>query len=235
MFLLDMTVGEVATQLPGASAVFFRHKINFCCKGNETLKALLNSNDKAAEIIAELEDIQQRGITTPNWNEMSEAELVEHLMRRYHQVHREQLPELIRLAARVEAVHGEHDKCPNGLARHLKLMQEELEQHMQKEEHILFPMLCNNYGATAAGPISVMREEHDEHFQAIEKIYKLTNDITLHPEACNTWQALYLGLQAFIADINMHIHIENDVLFERAVASKPHDGMSVCCGSCGGA
>jgi len=69
--------------------------------------------------------------------------------------------------------------------------------------------------AMVSGPISVMMADHEAHIAEIEKIYQLTNDVTLHAGACNTWTALYLGLQAFISDLNMHIHIENAILFAR--------------------
>ncbi|MGL1180974.1 hemerythrin domain-containing protein, partial [Vibrio parahaemolyticus] len=66
--------------------------------------------------------------------------LIDHILTRYHARHREQLPELIRLARRVESVHGDRPECPRGLADHLETMQQELESHMQKEEMVLFPI-----------------------------------------------------------------------------------------------
>ena len=151
-----------------------------------------------------------------DWNTQPQDQLIDHLLARYHARHREQLPELIRLASRVEQVHGERDNCPNGLADHLRDMQQELESHMLKEEQILFPVLLDGLGARAAAPISVMRMEHDHHGEELAKLEALTHGITLPRGACNTWRALYLGLQTLREDLMAHIHLENNVLFERA-------------------
>lgn len=92
----------------------------------------------------------------------SNEELIEHILTRYHDTHREQLPELIHLAERVERVHGGHTACPAGLSAHLEHMAEELETHMAKEEQILFPMITRGMSAMAGGPVAVMRHEHEE-------------------------------------------------------------------------
>ena len=155
-----------------------------------------------------------------DWQEASAEELIQHILARYHQRHREQLPELIRLARRVEQVHGEHPHCPNGLADHLSDIQQALESHMAKEEQILFPMLLRGEHSMSRGPISVMRFEHEQHGQALEELYALTDRITAPLHACNTWQALYRGLDEFCRDLTRHIQLENEVLFVGPAAGK---------------
>lgn len=147
--------------------------------------------------------------------EMTTPELIDFILKRYHEVHREQFEELIELATRVELVHIEDERSPFGLAKHLMAMQSELEQHMFKEENILFPMLQRGQASFAAGPIHVMREDHDDHRLQIEKILTLTQCLTLPEDACNTWKSLYQGLGVLIVDLNEHIRIENDILFMR--------------------
>lgn len=147
------------------------------------------------------------------WRTAPAAELIAHILWRYHQRHREQLPELISLAQRVEQVHGTHSQCPNGLAGHLQAMQQELESHMCKEEHVLFPLLQHGLSRPAAAPIRVMRLEHDEHTQALKTLLVLTDAFTSPADACNTWRALYQGLQVFHDDLLEHIQLENEVLF----------------------
>ncbi|RZT32327.1 iron-sulfur cluster repair di-iron protein [Cupriavidus agavae] len=156
-------------------------------------------------------------MSTQDWRDAPAVELIAHILSRFHDRHREQLPELIRLAQRVETVHGDRPDCPNGLASHLAVMQQELLSHMQKEEQVLFPMLARGMGAMAAAPITVMRMEHDDHGAALQRLAELTGGLTLPAEACNTWRALYDGLQAFCDDLQAHIELENDVLFENAV------------------
>ena len=107
-----------------------------------------------------------------DWQEASATELVEHILSRYHAVHREQLPELIRLARKVEQVHGDRADCPHGLAEHLSAMAQELESHMRKEEDVLFPMIVRGQGPRAGAPINVMRMEHDDHGVALRAMRK---------------------------------------------------------------
>ncbi|MBC7184324.1 MAG: hemerythrin domain-containing protein [Marinobacter sp.] len=150
----------------------------------------------------------------------SEEELVEHILNRYHDTHRDQLPEMIRLAQRVERVHGSHPDCPSGLSAHLETMQEELESHMAKEEQILFSMITRGISGMARGPISVMRAEHEDHSAALAQLGVLTNNLRLPEEACNTWKNLYQQIATFQTDLNAHIALENSVLFARI------DGMT---------
>ncbi len=158
---------------------------------------------------------RQEPIVDMDWSKHTNQALIEHILSRFHQVHRQQFKALIELADRVEVVHGAEPDCPVGLCQHLQMMQAELEQHMQKEEMILFPMLANGNRSFAAGPISVMLAEHQDHMHAIATIYQLTNELKLPKIACQTWRKLYRLLEEFIEDINTHMHLENDVLFMR--------------------
>ncbi|MCG7198638.1 hemerythrin domain-containing protein [Marinobacter pelagius] len=147
--------------------------------------------------------------------EATNEELVEHILNRYHDTHRDQLPELIRLAQRVERVHSGHPECPTGLSAHLEAMQAELEGHMAKEEQILFPMIVRGIAGMAQGPISVMRSEHDDHAVALARLNELTNEQQLPEDACNTWYKLYEEIRQFRQDLQDHIAMENTVLFAR--------------------
>lgn len=156
---------------------------------------------------------QPNQVSDQHWQNASPEQLINHIFTRFHQQHREQLPELIRLARRVEQVHGSQPACPNGLAEHLEDMQQELESHMLKEEQILFPMLRRGEQQLARGPISVMRFEHEQHEQGLSTLYKLTQNLTLPAGACRTWQALYEQATLFCVDLEEHIRLENDILF----------------------
>lgn len=216
MSYLDQPLQALVTGLPGATAVFFEHHISFCGQGDTPLGQVLAEQGQDADAIVQaLGELHSRS-EHPDWQALETPALIDHLLSRYHQVHREQLNELIRLAERVETVHASHDLCPNGLARHLESVLSELEDHMYKEEAILFPMLIAGGNPMVGGPISVMRHEHEQHLQGIDAILELSHGLHIHNDACNTWRALYLGLQEFITDISTHIHIENDILFARA-------------------
>jgi regulator of cell morphogenesis and NO signaling len=155
-----------------------------------------------------------------DWRAASRAELIAHVLARYHARHREQLPELLRLARRVEQVHGSRADCPSGLAEHLAGMQQELESHMMKEEQVLFPILAR--GLRADGPVTVMRFEHEQHGQALARIEALTDGISAPAGACNTWRALYARLIEFRDDLVEHIELENEFLFLNAATETSH-------------
>lgn len=216
MTLLDQSVGQIARQIAGATRVFHDYQLDFCCGGKHSLRdaAAARSID-AEEVAARLEALRaQPPQGAIDWAEVPATTLIAHILERFHARHREQLPEVLRLARRVEEVHGERPDCPRGLADHLALMHRDLESHMQKEEQILFPLLAYGEAAHAAGPIGVMRLEHDGHGEALQQLAALTDDLTLPRSACNTWRALYLGLRTLREDLMEHIHLENNVLFE---------------------
>ncbi|SDZ92902.1 iron-sulfur cluster repair protein YtfE [Microbulbifer marinus] len=220
MDLLDLPLARLAREIPGATAVFNRHGLSFCSGGEKTLRtAIANAHLNQQQILAALLELTGRADDSRDWREASDGELIEHLLERFHQVHREQLAELHRLAERVENTHYGKPDCPRGLAEHLRHMAAELEQHMQKEEQILFPMLAHGQGAMAGGPIQVMLHEHDEHAAAIARIDELTDGITTPEDACNSWRALYAGLRSFKADLEKHIQLENNILFARNLAA----------------
>lgn len=217
--LLETRLGDIATQLAGATRIFRHYKLDFCCGGHITLsEALANKGLEQAPILEQLQALTNRP-PEQDWASKPAAELVDHIYQNFHLLHREQLPELLRMARRVEAVHGDKPGCPLGLADHLAKMTEELEGHMQKEEQILFPLLKQSLYTQASGPIHVMQHEHDDHGEALQKIIDLTDDMTPPAHACNTWRALYLGLDTLRNDLMEHIHLENNVLFKGALST----------------
>lgn len=218
--LLDTSLGQLACDIPGATMVLRRHQLDFCCGGQQLLGEALRQRGQDPEaLLGELQALQADPPQAIDWRQVPLAELIEHILTRFHDRHRRQLPELIRLARRVEQVHGGRPGCPDGLADHLENMHQELESHMLKEEQILFPMLQQGMGAQAGGPIAVMRFEHDQHAEGLAELAVLTDDINPPANACNTWRALYTGLQELRDDLMQHIHLENNVLFPRAQAN----------------
>ena len=216
--LLQQSLGSIACEIPGATRIFHAHKLDFCCGGQLSLSEAATRRGLDAEAIAaELQNLGALKGDLQDWRAAPDAELIGHILERYHARHREQLPELIRLAQRVEQVHGDRDDCPAGLTDLLRYMQQELESHMLKEEHILFPALLEGLGQQATAPISVMRMEHEQHGEALQRLLQLTQQITPPADACNTWRGLYRGLDEFVSDLMQHIHLENNVLFSNAL------------------
>lgn len=222
MSLLDQSLGQLARSIAGATQVFHDHQLDFCCGGQHSLREAAQARGLDGETIAaRLRSLQATARPGQHdWSAASAADLIEYILARFHARHREQLPELIRLARKVEQVHGGRSDCPAGLADHLSAMQQELESHMQKEEQVLFPLLARGAGPMVGGPIAVMRMEHEQHGEALQRLASLTNDLTLPSAACNTWRALYAGLRTLREDLMEHIHLENNILFDNTAASR---------------
>ncbi len=206
------TLGEIAASLPGSTAVFRRHKLDFCCGGSETLEqAAREKGLDPASIEAELSGLSPQQDPVPE----NVEDLIGYILERYHQVHRQEFSELRQLAIRVEQVHVDHPAVPAGLSDLLERMQTNLESHMQKEEQVLFPMMLGGGNPMIVHPIDMMRHEHDECGNELKELAALTGDMTAPDGACNSWRALYAGLAKLAEDLTDHIHIENNILFPR--------------------
>lgn len=218
----DQTVAELATTLPGASRVFHRHGLDFCCGGHRSLgEACAAAALDPQALIAELEAEELAGESGAGerWDELPLGLVIDGILRRYHDPHRLELARLVAMARKVEDVHAAKATCPHGLAAHVERMREEMEMHMQKEERVLFPLIKSGRGRMAAMPIQVMEEEHRDHAKNLERLRELTNGYTPPAEACGTWQALYLGLSELERALMEHMHIENNILFPQALRS----------------
>ena len=209
----DRALGEIAASLPGATAVFRHHRLDFCCGGDVPLdQAAARRGVDPAVIEAELGALEPDEV---NAADLPTDALIDHILVCYHEAHRRDLPELILLARKVEAVHAANPAVPAGLADLLREMAGVLEMHMKKEELILFPAMRHNPQALVAQPIRQMRHEHDDHGEALRQIEAITGGLVLPQGACRSWQALYLGLGHLMGELMEHIHLENNVLFPR--------------------
>jgi regulator of cell morphogenesis and NO signaling len=206
------TLADIAASLPGATAVFRQHKLDFCCGGKVLLADAAAARSLSLDALeSELLAIAANGAASALPSDP--IALIDHIETRYHAVHRAELPELIRLARRVEAVHREHPAAPAGLAALLTEVAQELEAHMQKEETVLFPLMRRGGHPMIGHPIAVMETEHDQHGVHLRKIQALTNECVTPEDACPTWRALYAGVRKLTDDVMEHIHTENNILF----------------------
>ncbi|WP_118812408.1 iron-sulfur cluster repair protein YtfE [Haemophilus influenzae] len=223
MSFAQQKLSELAVSIPGATKIFREYDLDFCCGGSVLLEvAAQQKNLNLAEIEKRLTDLQQSKAENndKDWTSASYAEMIDHIITRFHNRHREQLPELITLAEKVENVHADRDDYPIGVTAQLEKIYAELSQHLMKEEQILFPMIKMGNYAMASMPIRVMEMEHDEAGQDVEVIKSLTNNCTLPADACFSWKALYSGINEFIDDLMHHIHLENNILFPRVLNEK---------------
>lgn len=208
----ESTVASVLDAHPIAARIFARHRIDFCCRGQRPiaeaaalvgvpLENLLGEIVGAAALPPEV----PAGIST--------ADLIAHIVARHHRPLDEELPRLTALAKKVARVHGGRQNL--AIQEHFEALCDDLVPHMDKEERVLFPMLIAN-DRRAVMPIRVMHEEHDLVGEILRSLRTLSDDFTPPPEACGSWRALWGGLEALEADLHLHIHLENNVLFPRA-------------------
>jgi regulator of cell morphogenesis and NO signaling len=217
---IETPVGEIASTHPLSTRVFARHHIDFCCGGGAPLEVAckkrgLDANAVLEEIETELEGVDEE---PTRWTDAPLTDLIEYIVSTYHKSLREELPRLEAMALRVNEVHG--DKDPERLQEIVTVFQAlktELTEHMMKEEQILFPMIAKGEREAAQETITLMEDEHESAGNSLERLRELTDDYTPPLAACNTWRALWHGLEVLEKDSHQHIHLENNILFPRAL------------------
>jgi len=213
----NTTLSEMAIAHPGASRVFLKHGLDFCCHGRRALEEACS--EKGLDPNAILKEISNEE-ANGNLFELTKkpiGEIADFIEAHYHRRLRAELPELIVMADKVERVHASKPTCPRGLASHLRSMHEAILDHLAKEEQVLFPMIRSGNRQRAAAPIRVMEQEHEDHGWNLEYLRALTHEFVAPAEACATWKALYLRLNRLSDELMEHIHLENNVLFPRVL------------------
>lgn len=213
------TVADLAARRPRSVAVLQRHGIDFCCGGRRPLaEACSKVGIEAVALLAEVDAAENNGDAGIRWDEVSLPALIDHLLARYHRPLDTELPRIEAMARRVLHVHGGRD--PERFEKLLRLVVElraELEPHMVKEETILFPWILGGRGRDAGAPVRVMLMEHEAVGALLAGLRETTDDYVVPLVACATWRALWQGLETLEADLHEHIHLENNILFPRAL------------------
>lgn len=220
------TIAEIASAVPSSVRVFQRHGIDFCCGGRIPLAVACEEQGLPfAEIAgaiaasAAAPDTEER-----DWTRESLQALIDHIIGTYHDSLREELPRLESMAARVSRVHGAKAQQLARLAAIVTELSAELRAHMREEETALFPAIrAIEFGRHAAIPVSaritVMEHEHDRVGALLSELRALTGGYAVPQWACDTFRALYHGLGELESAMHVHVHLENNVLFPRALAS----------------
>lgn len=219
------TVGELVAERPGRSRIFQSLGLDFCCQGGRTLQEACERKQIAVDLVVDQLEAELADKAAPAFNpaELPAHELAEYIVETHHEFLREELPRLHAMAERVANVHGAHTPSLVEVFRIFLGVEEELTSHMAKEEQILFPaVVAMSRGEVTPmsldGPIHCMIHEHDEVGNALAVLRDLTGGFRPPTEACNTYRALFAGLEDLEADLHRHIHLENSVLFPAAQA-----------------
>lgn len=225
-------VGEIVALDINSAKIFERYGIDFCCKGNRTLKsACEEKNIETDEILSELLKLTNReNIILERYENWELGFLIDYIINNHHTYVRNSTPQVILHLEKVVKKHGKKFKQLNEIQSLFNDVAAELFAHMQKEERILFHIIkyleetdkFNEKPKTQGFksikfPIQAMESEHTNAGNSIERIRLLTNNFTPPEEACNTFKQTYNELEEFEKDLHIHIHLENNILFPKAI------------------
>jgi len=232
MATTTLTVREIALQQPSSIRVFEQFGIDYCCGGRKPLaEACATGNIEIDAVLAALESAAATPATSAaNWQQSPIEELVAHIVATHHAYVRTELPRLATLAQKVVNRHGDTRAELPQIQAALAALDEELTQHLVKEEAILFPFIVKleraSTGAaaqpaacfgTVANPIAMMTQEYEAAGTLLATMRTLSQNFVPPVGACPTFHAFYNGLKEFEQDLHQHIHLENNILFPRAL------------------
>jgi len=230
--LRNKSVGEIVKLDFRAADVFSSYGIDFCCGGKISVaEACANSGSNESRVISELEALQfQKGSAVHDFDSWDIGFLADYIINTHHAYVKKAIPQILPLAQKVADVHGEHHAEVIRINELFQDIAEEMLSHMQKEEQILFPFIkklavdsssgnCTEGSCfgTVAGPISVMEQEHENAGIILKEMFRLSDGYTPPEDACNTFRVLYGKLKEFEDDLHRHIHLENNILFPKAI------------------
>jgi regulator of cell morphogenesis and NO signaling len=227
----ERTIGQLVKDDYRTAQVFQQHGLDFCCGGRRTIQEACESQDvNAGDILQALNQITSNGTKEDNYDQWSLDFLVDYIINNHHEFTRSKLPEIGRYAKKVAEVHGERHPELNKIYYEFTMLHTEIFNHLDKEERILFPYIKQLVEAEKKGtkpekpefgevanPIAMMEEEHDEAGTSMAKIRRLSNNFTPPEDACTTYRLLYENLEGFEKDLHKHVHLENNILFPKAL------------------
>jgi len=233
-FDASRTVKELATEIPDATRVFEHFGIDYCCGGSQPLEiACQRAKIPVEDVVRSLEgssSARAARAAGPDFQSMSPTDLIAHIVGTHHAYVKQEIPRLQRLLAKVVAVHCANHPELAAVQRTFAGLSSELNSHMMKEEVVLFPYIqkleeahsqCRPAPQAPFGPISnpvhMMEMEHEDAGKALQEIRIWTGAFTPPESACFSYRTLYSALKEFEADLHQHIHLENNILFPRAV------------------
>lgn len=230
--LNNTSIGDQVSQNWRKAEVFKKYGIDFCCGGKRTVvEACEKKGIDLALVIADLQQIEKQTLDNPNnFNQWELDLLVDYIVDKHHKYVSEAIPFLDELSNKVSHVHGDHHPELIAIAQHTQDVIQELAIHMHKEEMILFPYIKRMLQAkrnktaivhpsfgTIANPINMMEAEHTSAGSSMEAIEQLSGQFTTPADACMSYRVLFAKLQEFQEDLHHHIHLENNILFPKAL------------------
>lgn len=226
----ETKVGDVVKNHFQTVKIFDEHQIDFCCGGNQSLlTACKKKSLDPQEVITKLEEAIKIPVNVPNFDKMPLEELIQYILKNHHSYVREQIPMISKFLNKIEDVHGAKHPEIELVNALFKESVKQLTQHMEKEETELFPLIeklekmkkeepyASSLISTEESILLLIRD-HENEGARFEQISLLTNAYQPPQGACNTYCAAYENLHAFEKDLHRHVHLENNILFPKAVA-----------------
>ncbi len=226
----ETTVGEIVRAMPNRARIFENLGIDYCCGGKKPLDEVCRRKGlDPATVIAMLRALEGTSASsTANPDTMSLSELCDHIERAHHDYLREELPRLDFMTRKVAAVHGEREARLQEVRRIYEVFNEKMSTHTNEEEQIVFPKIRqfeqagqdkDSLAADLKVVLAKLESEHDAAGAALARFRELTDDYTPPEWACNTFRALYDGLERLEKNMHQHVHKENNVLFVKALTA----------------
>jgi regulator of cell morphogenesis and NO signaling len=231
-FSQETKVKEIALSDPKAKAILEEAGVDYCCGGSRSLHdACAGANVSASELLDRLQrNREQTGNEDQKWISGSLADLTAHIRDKHHAYVRTAIPRVRELSEKVKAKHQANHPEVATIRDTFQALAQEMIAHMQKEEQILFPYIGalerasqgkgsfeTPFFQTVGNPIQAMMREHDGAGDLARQIRQASSGYTAPPDACQSYRELYTLLSEFEADLHQHIHLENNILFPRAV------------------
>lgn len=221
----ETIIGDIVTKNYQYASILKKHNIDFCCKGGRKLEEACDESELQS-IISELNSHQSSGADEVKFTSWPLDLLADYVERIHHQYVVDKTPEIKMYVNKIAKVHGSKHPELIELEEHFNEMSTHLAAHMKKEELMLFPhikKLVKNPSDTSSpfgsieNPIAKMMAEHETEGERYERINEITNNLTPPDDACNTYKVCFSLLKEFENDLNKHIHLENNILFPKAI------------------
>ena len=231
--LSSLSLAQIVNSNHKAASVFEKYHLDFCCKGKRSLEqACTEQQLTVSQITGELENLfaNEGNTKAIDFEKMNLAQLCDYIVQTHHAYVKNEMPQIYAYLEKVSSKHGERHPELYKIFQTFAAVKEEMEGHMNKEELVLFPRIkeLQKIAADENGnlqlnitylqsPITVMEQEHDHAGTLLNDIRTLSNDYTPPQDACTTYRLCFAALKAFELDLHHHVHLENNILFPKAI------------------
>jgi len=230
--IMTKSLAQIVNNNHRAATVFEKYHLDFCCKGKRTLQqACIEKDLRIEDVVADLKTTEQNSSdkVTIDYDKLSLAGLSEYIVMTHHSYVKKEMPQILSYLQKVASKHGDQHPEMLKVLELFAAVKEEMEHHMQKEEQVLFLRIAEmekwvNEGTEIRinhtylqAPINMMEQEHDHAGELLAEINKLTNNYDPPADACTTFKLSFAALQVFEMDLHQHVHLENNILFPKAL------------------